>query len=498
MKGKIQSIDIDDNIGTLCDSNGNEIPFSLDDCVGFEDTPRILEEVEFGVSGGEIYFVEPANKKQSTPKTIAFEETSITPKEKRKKRDYASDIPLSVSIKDCIDEHFDDVSYSIEEYEASFEEHEELNYALMKRFLNTAYNNLMDMDSSFMDEELVGLHSDLLALDKLYTQLLKKESVPKIAYEKIFLDRQKIYKENKKRLESNSSELFTLESSAKTLYTQIQDIEKRLNDGKSQQISQELEFDLKRYKTYYVDTLHKMGTLKDENIVLKESLSKFESKYEATFLELYEEASKQCFSLLKRQLDGYAYVFDQKMWERAETSSSIIAFFKKAHIEEEFSSKTFLKYFIKTLDKNKMSKELKRLEDLLYYLESRAKKRFLIVEESLSEAENLKHLLRSFDKDFNVESVDKPRSIYYRRDLKIMDFIFIEYGLKNPPLKDFLSMLRVRVKQIGSKAKICVIVKNANKDIISSIKKLGISHIVTLQVPEQELEQSLLSIIESI
>lgn len=85
MKGKIQSIDIDDNIGTLCDSNGNEIPFSLDDCVGFEDTPRILEEVEFGVSGGEIYFVEPANKKQSTPKTIAFEETSITPKEKRKK-----------------------------------------------------------------------------------------------------------------------------------------------------------------------------------------------------------------------------------------------------------------------------------------------------------------------------------------------------------------------------------------------------------------------------
>jgi hypothetical protein len=201
---------------------------------------------------------------------------------------------------------------------------------------------------------------------------------------------------------------------------------------------------------------------------------------------------------LKRQLDGYAYVFDQKMWERAETSSSIIAFFKKAHIEEEFSSKTFLKYFIKTLDKNKMSKELKRLEDLLYYLESRAKKRFLIVEESLSEAENLKHLLRSFDKDFNVESVDKPRSIYYRRDLKIMDFIFIEYGLKNPPLKDFLSMLRVRVKQIGSKAKICVIVKNANKDIISSIKKLGISYIVALQVPEQELEQSLLSIIESI
>jgi hypothetical protein len=59
-------------------------------------------------------------------------------------------------------------------------------------------------------------------------------------------------------------------------------------------------------------------------------------------------------------------------------------------------------------------------------------------------------------------------------------------------------MLRVRVKQIGSKAKICVIVKNANKDIISSIKKLGISYIVALQVPEQELEQSLLSIIESI
>lgn len=59
MKGKITSIDVTSNIGTVSDEQNNNYNFSLDDCIGFEDVPQPESFVEFGLNDGEIFYLEP-------------------------------------------------------------------------------------------------------------------------------------------------------------------------------------------------------------------------------------------------------------------------------------------------------------------------------------------------------------------------------------------------------------------------------------------------------
>lgn len=502
MKGKILEVDIDENSAFLLDQEGEKLAFSLDDCVGFDEFPIAGEYVKYGINGGEIFFVEPLESSNSSIDNYALENNSyeeVVPREKKASKHLEFNIPLTLSLRACVDEYFKDISYHINEYEAYFEEYEELDYILMRRFLNTAYNNLSDMDSTFMDEELLGLRSDLNALDKIYTKLVRKDSIAAIAFENIFLDKQIVYKTNRKRMQSNSSEVFTLESSAKSLEQYIKDEEKIIENATltKDSIAQKKE-ELKRHKTYYVDTLHKLANLKVENSKLKESLENFEKKYKEEFIFLFEEESKKKYAFIKRQLNGYAYVFDQKLWEKAEKSNAILSFFKKAHIEDEFSSKTFLKYFIKSLDETKMSSELKKLQELLWYLESRAKIRILLVEESVKERDGLKHIIRSLDKEFSVESTDKPRSVYYRKDLKDLDLIFVDYAINNPEVLEFLDMLNTRVKQTKSNAIIYVMSKQFSKEALIALKKRDIQNILALNVDTNDLKKNLKNIIDTL
>lgn len=244
-------------------------------------------------------------------------------------------ITLEKSIEECLENYFSEIVSTVYEYEAEFEEDQTLDYLLMKRFLNTAYNNLKDLDSSFMDDYLLELKDDLKVLEGVYARFHKKHAVALVAYESIFLEQQSSYVRFKKRLDYNTSTINTLKSTIKSLENQIKDCQREIRLTKIASEKDEKEADLKRYKTYYVDAIHKNATLRDENIAIKKALEEFAKKYESEFLEQYMTYAKEYDRYIKEQLDGYAYEFDKVMWERAESSSAIRSFFIRANIEDD-------------------------------------------------------------------------------------------------------------------------------------------------------------------
>lgn len=379
-----------------------------------------------------------------------------------------------------------------------FEDGETLDFLLIKRFLNTAYNNLRDIDSTFMDEYLLELRNDLKVLESVYQKFHKKNSVPEVAYETIFLEQQATYQSYKKRMDTNISELYTLKSTVKSLENQIKDIKKEINHCTITKIIKAKEIDLKRYNTYYIDSIHRSGNLKDENIQLKESLDRFEEKFIDEFVSEYGDEAKKYDQFIREQLDGYAYEFDKKMWEAAEVSSSIRSFFKRANIDDDFSSKTFLKYFIKGLDETMFSKEHKRLYSLLEYLEGRAKVRILIVSENFKEADYIKHLVRSFDKEYSVEVSDKPRSSYYRRDLSKLDIVFVDISIKNPTIYEFIDMIKKRFIQANSHAVLCVTSNSFTKENLVQLKERDINYLLATNLSDSELQSNIKEIIDSL
>ncbi len=499
MVGIIALVNIESNSAVLVDENKKQYSFSLEDCIGFEVIPAIGEKVEFDLNGDEIFFVESLKKE----KPLDIIETKIQNKEsiatqKKTNIELDCDIPLDKDVSDCLSNYFEEVISTIYEYEAEFGEGETLDFILMKRFLHTAYNNLRDMDSTFMDEYLLELKGDLKVLESVYQKFHKKNSVPEVAYESIFLEQQSTYKNYKKKMDLNLSELYTLKSTIKSLEFQMKDVQKEIRNSKVTKHIELKEMDFKRYNSYYVDSIHRSGNLKDENLQIKDALEKFSKKYVDEFVSLYAQEAKKYDEYIREQLDGYAYEFDKKMWESAETSSAIRSFFKRANIDDDFSSKTFLKYFIKGLDETKFSKEHKRLYSLLEYLEGRAKIRMLIVSENLKEADYIKHLIRSFDKEYSVEVSDKPRSSYYRRDLSRLDIIFANLYMKNPSIYEYIDMIKKRFVQANSHAILCITSNSFTKDNLAKLKEKKVDYLLETNLAESEIQMHIKEIIDSI
>lgn len=491
MVGIIASVNIDKNSAVLVDKNKKQYPFCLDDCIGFESFPEIGEQVEFDLNGEEVFFVEALQSEKSTP-------TNTTKTKKTSNIELHLSIPLDVDVTECLNNYFEEIISTVYEYEAEFEAGESLDFLLMRRFLNTAYNNLRDMDSTFMDEYLVELRGDLKVLESVYQKFHKRNSIPQVAYETIFLEQQITYQKYKSRIDSNISELHTSKSTMKSLELQIKDVEREIRTSTITKYIESKQIDLKRYNRYYVDTIHRSANLKDENIQLKESLAKFETKYIDEFVSVYSKEANKYDKFLREQLDGYAYEFDKKMWESAETSSSIRSFFKRANIDDDFSSKTFLKYFIKGLDETKFSKEHKRLYSLLEYLEGRAKVRVLIVGESQKELDVMKHIIRSFDKEYNVEVSDKPRSTYYRKDLARLDIIFADLSMQNPSVYEYIDMLEKRFTQSNSHAILCITSSSFTKESLIKLKEKQMNNLLATNLTQDELQLKLKEIIDFI
>ncbi len=495
MIGIIALVDADKNNAVLVDENKKQYSFSLDDCVGFDTLPDVGEKVEFDLNGNEIFFVEALKRE----KTKNITQVNTTQKnQKKSKIELHVNILVDRDISDCLDNYFEEVISVIYEYEAEFEEGESLDFLLIKRFLNTAYNNLRDIDSTFMDEYLLELRGDLKVLESVYQKFHKKNSVPEVAYETIFLEQQETYQSYKKRMDTNISELYTLKSTVKSLEFQIKDIKQEINNCTITKVIESKEMDLKRYNRYYVDSIHRSGNLKEENIQIKVALEEFEEKYINDFKSIYSEEAKKYNLFIREQLDGYAYEFDKKMWESAEKSGAIRSFFKRANIDDDFSSKTFLKYFIKGLDETKFSKEHKRLYSLLEYLEGRAKVRILIVSENIKESDYIKHLIRSFDKEYSVEVSDKPRSSYYRKDLSRLDVIFVDVSIKNPTVYEFIDMMKKRFIQANSHAVLCITSNSFTKESLIRLKNENINYLLATNLSDSELQINIKEIIDSL
>ena len=497
MIGVIVFVDLDESSATLVDRDKKQYSFAFSECVGFDPFPRVGEKVEFDLSGGEIFFVE-ALKDKRLKETAHYKEKTHKNIQVEKRIELHADIPLDRDISDCLDNHFEEVISVVYEYEAEFKEGESLNFLLIKRFLHTAYNNLRDIDSTFMDRYLLELRSDLKVLESVYQKFHKKITNPETVYESIFLEQQATYKNHKKRMETNISEVYTLNTTIKSQEIQIKNIQKEIERCTTKKQIELKQVDLKRYNSYFVDSIHRLGSLKEENIQLKELLDKFTKKYRDEFIFIYIDEAKKYDEFLREQLDGYAYEFDKKMWQSAETSSAIRSFFKRAKIEDDFSSKTFLKYFIKGLDETKFSKEHKRLHSLLEYLEKRAKLRILIVSENRKKSDYIKHLIRSFCKEYSVEVSDNPRSSYYRKDLARLDIIFADLSMSNPIIYEYIDMMRKRVAQESGHTLLCVISDSFKKESLVKLKSRNVDHLLATNLLESELRLRLKELIDSI
>ena len=206
-----------------------------------------------------------------------------------------------------------------------------------------------------------------------------------------------------------------------------------------------LEGEYRATKKNYVDTIHLIASLDERYKTASRLMKEFEKEHQHTFFEAFMEASRQYRSQILYILDAQAYMFDKLLWQQAQKSKVIKHFFEEAHIKGDYCAKTYLRYYLNTLDPELLSTEQQELFDLYDYLESLERDAILILVHDIDDALRLKYLVSKIDPGLIVEAFVDERKALAWTQAKQPEMVLIEDKLQSFSYTQFMNAFKKKV-----------------------------------------------------
>lgn len=386
------------------------------------------------------------------------------------------------SIKDCIYDYFGGTENLIRHYQKEIQSNKELDFLRIKRFLFTAYNDLFELDSTIQNFALSNLKSELGKLDKEYEAFIKKSSYPpQYSYEKIFLARQIEFVKNEELIQATQSIIRSTSIQQASMGQALKNMENQFaarNDTSSASYLQ-AQNNLKNFRKRYVDLLHYLSQQKEKLAKITKAGEEFSDKFFEPFLKSYLPLTKELKQDFIKLLNAKAYDLDFLLWQRAKRSLSVRRFFIEAGITGTYSSKTFLKYFLRSLDHNKIRKETKGLFDLLKYLETLSKKNILLIQEDLKDSKNYKEHLKNFDNELQISTSNEPRDNLRLSHPMEFHIIVMEWKVKEMDILSFRKKyIEIFKNSVGIPFFCAIIPKGMEEKTLQNAKEEGISYFI--------------------
>jgi len=232
------------------------------------------------------------------------------------------------------------------------------NYMDLKRFIDTATNFLRDID----DKLLVGLTGKLYQdIDSLYTYYKKFKNETQyieVVFYKNYLDSLEEYREVKEKVEK-------LKSKIEEYSDLISKSEEELK------YITEKDPSYKKTKKIYVDSIYELSKCKDEFYENKGKMEEIKKREEDKFFPEFKKLREMHLKKLEKIINVKLFYFEKLLWFNAQNSELIVKFFTTSHIEGDFSTKTFIQYFLKNIDESKSnnSEWLSYLKQMLKVIE---------------------------------------------------------------------------------------------------------------------------------
>lgn len=355
--------------GTIILHTKEKVNFSIEEWDEFELAPEVNLLVYCNFDNNVLVSISISENNQ-------VYKTSDHKSEYIKDDEYIDDgIEVSTyTVEEALKLYFNPIDNIIGEPPSIINTKEQLDYFLSKRFLFTAYNNLRSLDSKIYE------HSDIKEkintiekLEKAYYSLSEQINIPQYAFEMIFLSIQPEFIENQEEREKYLDAIPSLTDIINSLEPDLKRGEKSLSNTTNKKLKESLTKKLKKIRGSYVDAIHKRACLKEdleELINLKEVYTK---KYFKEFDKKLSILQVKYKDMIASILNYKAYDFDSHLWKNAVRSKSIQEYFKASGIKGTYSTETFLRYYLKTLDKDKLKDEQEDLFKLLKYFENMKK-----------------------------------------------------------------------------------------------------------------------------
>ncbi len=491
--GKIVFYNVNDGNGMIMTPDKGKFPFQVMDWDDYEQMPSVGLEVTFDIvkeAASSVRAIShepqiPASYKEIPPqRDTAYRKRFDTLMQHYDERPQG--IELHQNAQKCIETYFSNIERYIAKNLKYNNSSGRLDFLLMRRFILTTYNNLSEMDMNFVTPQITKIRDDLLQMSAVYDDFKAKNNLPHSAFETVFLQQQDNYVSMEKYSEEVSKFLHELQQKEQYLEQRlaVKSEEMHVLAGDALEHAEE---EYRVLKGTYVDVVHMCATLSERLHEDQETMSEFRSVHKENFIESFQSLGEKYEKLLLQTLDAQAFIFDIVLWEKAKLSRVIKRFFSEAQIDGEFSSKTYLKYYLSSLDKEKLSEEQRSLFKLYEYLKKVDKYTTVILLDDIDTVLELKRIctragLNMFIKTFIDESSALVWALANRANLFILSdtlqqtsgIDFIEQYREQSPIRPKVMMVSNYDAGVFEKYGIdSVIQRNYTaKEMIEKLKKL--------------------------
>lgn len=385
MEGRILLYDSAKGVGKLMDRERRQYDFNIDGWADFDHMPSTGMFVTFQLTGGtpaeickkgsaaasgEASSQQPASSSvQTSVARRAAQAKRPAPVEKIDLSDDEARVKSSLGVEETIKNYFALLEpFIAANQEVITQRMEGLDYFLIKRFLFTAFNDLQGLDGKlYFDQELGGLRNEMKNLEQFYEDLQTKLHYEKYCFELVFLGQQPEFVKHEKFKEYAKGRMKKLHKTAEILKPEIGKTQARMDNAGGKTTEEEL----KKLRKNYVEAIQEDHELKEKLKKFKNLRQIYFTKYYDEFARRFREQGTKYEKLLKVILDYKAARFDRLLWEKAENSPAIQAYFQNAKITGGYGTATFLRYYLDSLDPDQAGDEEKELFKLLEYMESR-------------------------------------------------------------------------------------------------------------------------------
>lgn len=353
----------------------------------------------------DMEFEEPENDKYSK---ISDKENTLPSKLKELSKEELppreESLSITINLSKAIANYFNIIKENIDKRQGYTKIDGRLNYLLARRFLWTTFNNVSELDLHIITPKIKALSDDLKEMSNLYDDFNRKVKFPSLAYEEVFLSCQAEYLQIREGAQKTIDNLNALRNNEKyigeVLQVKKEELRKNIKSDEFNIFNEEF----KSMNGAYVDVVHMMAELDERYKHDMRLLVEFEKEYKADFYKLFQESAIAYKRSIINILSAQAYILDTELWHEAKNSKAIKAHFHKAGISGSFNTKTYLKYYLDTLDSTKMTEETKKLNDLYIYLSSLYKDCIMIVVSDVNDAMDDEVSIKAASKSYEVKA----------------------------------------------------------------------------------------------
>jgi len=369
IKGRIIFYNPNTGKGTIILHTKEKVKFSIEEWDEFELAPEVNLLVDCELDKTTLSSITLASSSQDINKPVYEYELQ---KDEEFLEDEVDEDTSTYTVDEALKIYFNPIERTIGKPPSVINTKEQLDYFLSKRFLFTAYNNLRSLDPKIYEHsEMKEKINTIEELHKAYNSLSEQIDIPHYAFEMIFLRIQPEYVKNQDQREKCLNAIPSLTEIIESLEIDLKSGEENLEATTNKKLRVNLNAKLKKKRGIYMDAIHERACIKEELEELVNLKQVYTKKYFKEFDKKLSILQVKYKDMIARILNYKAYDFDAYLWKKAVGSKSIKEYFKASGIKGGYSTETFLRYYLKTLDTDNLKYEQEELFRLLKYFENR-------------------------------------------------------------------------------------------------------------------------------